>query len=76
MVLDRQKVLTDGRTDGRNGRTDGRTHGQRQNNIPPTSSGDKNLLVQAIVYLSKESFTSLKQKISLYLTVLQDYINS
>ena len=30
--------------DGRNGRTEGRTHGQRQNYIPPTSSGDKNSL--------------------------------
>ena len=38
MVPDRQKVLTDGRKDGRNGRTDGRS----QNYIPPTSSGDNN----------------------------------
>ena len=36
MVLDRQKVWTD----GRNGRTDGRRHGRRQNYILPTSSGD------------------------------------
>ena len=36
MVPDRQKVRTDGRTDG----MDGRTHGRRQNYIPPTSSGD------------------------------------
>ena len=36
MVPDRQKVWTDGRTDGRNGRT----HRRRQNFIPPTSSGD------------------------------------
>ena len=34
MFLDRQKVLE--RTDG----IDGRTHGRRQNNIPPTSSGN------------------------------------
>ena len=36
---------TDGRTDrmdGRNGQTDRPTHGQRQNYIPPTLSGDKN----------------------------------
>ena len=38
MVPERQKVWTDGWTDGRNGRTDGR----RQNYIPPTSSGDNN----------------------------------
>ena len=31
---------TDGRTEWTDGRTDGRTHGQRQNYIPPTSSGD------------------------------------
>ena len=43
MVPDRQKVRTDGHaewTDGMDGRTDGRTHGQRQNYIPLTSSGD------------------------------------
>ena len=34
MVQDRQKVRTD--------RRNGRTHGRRQNNIPPTSSGDNN----------------------------------
>ena len=38
MVPDRQKVRTDGRTDGMDGPTDGR----RQNYIPPTSSGDNN----------------------------------
>ena len=43
MVPDRQKVRTDGRTDG----MDGRTHGRRQNYIPPTSSGDnKTVLIQ------------------------------
>ena len=36
MVPDRQKVWTDGCTDGRNGRTDR----QRQNYIPPTLSRD------------------------------------
>ena len=36
MVPDRQKVRTD--------RMDGRTHGRRQNYIPPTSSGDNNVL--------------------------------
>ena len=41
MVPDRQKV----RSDGRNGWTDGRS----QNYIPPTSSGDKNENVSAIV---------------------------
>ena len=41
MVPDRQKVRTDGRTEGRTEWTDGRTHGRRQNYIPPTSSGDK-----------------------------------
>ena len=40
MVPDRQKV----RTDGRNGRTDRRTHGRRKNYIPPTSSGDNNMV--------------------------------
>ena len=39
MVPDRQKGWTDGRTDG----MDGRTHGRRQNYIPPTSLGDKNI---------------------------------
>ena len=38
MVQDRQKVRTEGQTEW----TDRRTHGQRQNYIPPTSSGDKN----------------------------------
>ena len=45
MVPDRQKV-----------RTDGQTHGQRQNYIPPTSSGDNNspglLVVQT--YMSQD----------------------
>ena len=40
MVPDRQKVRTDGRTEGRTECTDGRTHGRRQNYNPPTSSGD------------------------------------
>ena len=38
MVPDRQKVWTDGRTEWTDGRKDG-----RQNYIPPTSSGDKNV---------------------------------
>ena len=37
MVSDRQKVLTNGQTDGMKGRT----HGRRQNYIPLTLSGDK-----------------------------------
>ena len=40
MVPDRQKVRTDGRTEGRTECTDGQTHGRRQNYNPPTSSGD------------------------------------
>ena len=49
MVLDRQKVWTDGWTDGwtytQNGRTDGRMGERSQNYIPPASSGDNNMLV-------------------------------
>ena len=41
MVPDRQKVRTDGQTDGMDGRTERRTDRRRQNYIPPTSSGDK-----------------------------------
>ena len=41
MVPDRQKVWTDGRTEWTDGRT-GWTHEQRQNYIPPTSSGENN----------------------------------
>ena len=44
MVQDRQKVWTDGRTEGRTDGMDGRTHGRRQNYIPPTSSGDNKKL--------------------------------
>ena len=40
MVLDRQKVRTDGRPKGRPEWTDGRTHGRRQNYIPLTFLGD------------------------------------
>ena len=46
MVPDRQKV----RTDGRNGRTDG----QRQNYIPPTSSGDNKKNSLPISKISQE----------------------
>ena len=40
MVPDRQKVWTDGQTEGRTDGMDGQTDGRRQNYIPPTSSAD------------------------------------
>ena len=62
MVPDRQKVWTDGRTDGRNGWTDGRAHGRRKNYIPPTSSRDNNRLAEAVVLTTHITFLYLKNK--------------
>ena len=65
-------MVPDGRTDGRNGRT----HGQRQNYIPPTSSGDKKNGIRTPVLLNLLNMLRKSDKMLCKPRILSIFLNS
>ena len=69
MVLDGQKVRMDGQKEW----TDGRTQGQRQNNSPPTSSGDKKIWYMYHGFVLKFVFLVITRNLNLSLQILTGF---